>query len=294
MKARLLPFVTALLLGLAACSSGAASPGPSSVPSAAPATAMPAGAASTAPASPSPAAAAELTIYGAASLKGALAAAKPIYEAANPGVTLTVSTDASSALATQIEQGAPADVFLSADAKNPQALVDKGLATGPPVTFATNMLTVVVPAANPAGIRTPADLAKSGVKIIAAGDEVPITKYANQLVAKLAGQPGYPAGFEAAYHANVVSKEDNVKAVLGKLELGEGDAAIIYVTDAKASTLVADIGGVSDSANVIATYDGVVITASPNKAASISFLTWFAGPEGQAILGGYGFLPPAP
>ena len=292
MKPRLLPFSSTLLLILAACSSGAASPSASSVPSIAPPTAAPTSAASTAPASPSPAAAVDLTIYGAASLKGALAAAKPIYEAANPGVTLTISTDASSALATQIEQGAPADVFLSADAKNPQALVDKGLATGPPVTFATNKLTVIVPADNPAGIRTPADLAKSDVKIIAAGDEVPITKYANQLVANLAKEPGYPADFEAAYQANIVSREDNVKAVVAKLELGEGDAGIVYVTDAKASTRTATVD-VPDAANVVATYDGVTVKASPNLDAANAFLTWFAGPDGQAILGGFGFLPPS-
>jgi molybdate transport system substrate-binding protein len=291
-KARLLPFASTLLLGLAACSGGAASPSPSSVPSVAPATAAPTTAASTAPASPSAAPAIDLTIYGAASLKGALAAATPIYEAANPGVTLTVSTDASSALATQIEQGAPADVLLSADAKNPQALVDKGLATGPPVTFASNKLTVIAPADNRAGIKTPADLARPGVKVIAAGDEVPITKYADQLVANLAKEPGYPAGFEAAYQVNIVSKEDNVKAVVAKVELGEGDAGIVYVTDAKASKNVATVD-VPAAANVTATYDGVTVKASPNIDAATAFLAWFAGPAGQAILGGFGFLPPS-
>jgi molybdate transport system substrate-binding protein len=292
MRSRLLPIVCGLLLILAACAGGAATPSPSSVPSVDPATAAPTTAASTGPASPSRAAAIDLTIYGAASLKGALAAAKPVYEAANPGVTLTISTDASSALATQIEQGAPADVFLSADARNPQALVDKGLAAGPPVTFATNELTVIVPADNPAGIKTSADLARPGVRIIAAGDEVPITKYASQLVANLAKEPGYPAGFDAAYHANIVSKEDNVKAVVAKVELGEGDAGIVYVTDAMASKQVATVD-VPDAANVIATYDGVTLKASPSLDAATAFLTWFAGPDGQGVLGTFGFLPPS-
>ena len=265
-------FVSTMILVLAACSSGGASTAP----------------ASTAPS----AAAANLTIYGAASLKGALDAAKTAYEAANPGVTLTISTDASSALETQIEQGAPADVFLSADTKNPQTLLDKGLAVAPLVNFADNKLIVIVPTANPANIKTPADLANTGVKIIAAGDAVPITKYANQLVANLAKQPGYPANFDAAYHANIVSKEDNVKAVVAKLELGEGDAAIVYVTDAKASTKVATVA-VPDAANVIATYAGVVVKATKNQAAAQAFLTWFAGPAGQAILSGFGFLPPS-
>lgn len=151
---------------------------------------------------------------------------------------------------------------------------------------------MIVPTANPAGLETPADLARSGVKIIAAGDEVPITKYANQLVANLARQPGYPADYEAAYNANIVSREDNAKAVVAKVELDEGDMGIVYVTDAKASTKVLTVD-IPDAANVIATYDGVTVKASPNLDAATAFLTWFAGPEGQAILGGFGFLPPS-
>jgi molybdate transport system substrate-binding protein len=234
----------------------------------------------------------ELTIYAAASLKGVLDKAGAAYEAANPGTTLTISTDSSSALETQIEQGAPADVFLSADAKNPQALVDMGLAGGDLVKFAGNVLTVVVPSDNPAGIATPADLARPGVKVIAAGDSVPITKYATQLVANLAREAGYPADFAAAYAANVVSREDNAKALIAKVELGEGDAGIVYLTDAKASTRVKTID-VPDSANVPATYAGVVVKASTNAVAAHAFLTWFAGPDGQAILAGFGFLPPS-
>jgi molybdate transport system substrate-binding protein len=277
----------ALLALVGAACSPASSPSPSGVASAAPATTAP----SAAPASPS-AAAVNLEIYGAASLKKALAEAKTAYEAATPGVTLTISTDASSALAAKIEQGAPADVFLSADAKNPQALVDKGLANAPPVNFATNKLTVIVPTDNPAAITTPADLATAGVKIIAAGDEVPITKYATQLVDNLAREPGYPADFAAACAANIVSREDNVGAVAAKVELGEGDAGIVYVTDAKASTKVTAVP-VPDSANVVAVYDGVVVTASPNASAAGAFMSWFAGPAGQAILATFGFLPPS-
>ena len=234
----------------------------------------------------------EITIYGAASLKGALGKAKTAYEAAVPGITLTISTDSSSALETQIEQGAPADVFLSADKSNPKKLVDASLADGDPVTFAGNKLTIVVPADNPVGIRSPADLSRSGVKVIAAGDTVPITKYATQLVANLAREAGYPADFVAAYTANIASKEDNVKAVVAKIELGEGDAGIVYVTDAKASTKVKTID-VPDAANVPATYDGVVVKASRNAAAAKAFLDWFAGPDGQAILSSLGFLPPS-
>ncbi len=264
------PGAAALSIGLilaivAACSSGGASSAKTSV---------------------------ELTVYAAASLKAALEQAVAAYETANAGTTLTISTDSSSALETQIEQGAPADVFLSADTTNPKKLVDAGLADGDAVAFAGNELTVIVPADNPAKIASAADLAKPGIKIIAAGDEVPITRYATQLVENLGKEPGYPDDFAAAYTKNIASREDNVKAVVAKIELGEGDAGIVYVTDARASTKVATFD-VPSSANVPATYAGVVVKASANVAAARAFLDWFAGPDGQAILGELGFLPPS-
>ncbi len=285
-RRRVLTLLPAILLLLAACASGdSATPSVASPPPLAASVAPSVGAApSTEPV--------DLTIYGAASLKGALEKAKTAWEAAYPGSTLTISTDSSAALETQIEEGAPADVFLSADTTNPQKLVDKGLAAGAAVSFAGNKLTVIVPVANPAAIGTPADLAKAGIKVIAAGDEVPITKYATQLVANLARESGYPSDFAAIYAGNVVSREDNVKAVIAKIELGEGDAGIVYVTDAKASTKVTTVN-VPDSANVPATYAGVVVKASPSVASAQAFLDWFAGPGGQPILGEFGFLPPS-
>lgn len=232
----------------------------------------------------------ELTIFGAASLKGALEAAKSAYEAAVPGTTLTLSTDSSSTLATQIEQGAPADAFLSADTTQPARLVKGGFASGDPTPFATNELTIIVPAENPGDMRTPADLGRPGVRIIAAGTEVPITRYAERLVANLAMEPGYPAGFAAAYAANIVSREDNVKAIVAKIELGEGDAGVVYITDAR-STKVLTVD-VPATANVPATYTGVVVKGSSNQDAATRFLDWFAGPAGQAILASFGFQPP--
>jgi molybdate transport system substrate-binding protein len=282
---RLVGLLAVLLLIVGACTSSGSTSAPASVAPTASADAI-------ATSAPSPTAVpVTLAVFGAASVKGALDKAKAAYEAANPGTTVNVSTDSSSALETKIEQGAPADVFLSADTKNPKSLVDKLLTAGPAVTFAGNELTVIVPTANPAGVTSPADLARAGLKVIAAGDDVPITKYATQLVANLAKEPDYPVDFAARYTANIVSKEDNVKAVVGKIELGEGDAGIVYVTDAKASTKVTPVE-VPDSANVPATYAGVVLKASPNVDAATRFLTWFAGPDGQAILAGFGFLPP--
>jgi molybdate transport system substrate-binding protein len=231
-----------------------------------------------------------LTVYAAASLKGVVEDAATAFEAANPGTAVTVSADSSTALEMQIEQGAPADVFLSADTANPQKLVDAGLALRTAAIFASNKLVIVVPKDNPGGLTTARDLDRSGLRIIAAGDEVPITTYANQVVANIASKYG-PNGLVEVYHAHIVSKEDNVKAVIAKIVLGEGDAAIVYVSDAKASTNVATVA-IPDDANVPATYAGVVVKASPNRDAAQAFLDWFAGPAGQAILATYGFLPP--
>jgi molybdate transport system substrate-binding protein len=233
----------------------------------------------------------ELTVYGAASLSSVLDDATVAYEADHPRVTLTISTDSSAALRTQIEQGAPADVFLSADTKNPQTLTDAGLADGGLLTFAGNRLTIIVSSDNPAGIRSPKDLAKAGIQIVAAGDEVPITKYADQAVENLAALPGYPANFAAAYAANIVSREDNVRQIVAKIGGGDGDAGIVYVTDAAASADV-NIVEIPPDANVLATYAGVVIGASPHIDAARAFLDWLVGPDGQAILANHGFISP--
>ena len=243
--------------------------------------------------SPPPGGGTRITIFAAASLSSALNEAKVAYEAANPGVILVISPDSSAALATQIEQGAPADVFLSADTTNPQKLVDGGFTEGAAVVFGGNELTIVVPSDNPAGIEEWQGIAGNGLKVIAAGEEVPITKYATQLVTNLAARPDAPPDFADSYAANVVSREENVKALIAKIELGEGDAGIVYATDAAASTKVRTID-VPDDANVPATYAGVVVKASDQIPAAQAFLDWFAGPDGQEILAGFGFLAPPP
>ena len=254
----------AVALVVAACSSGGASP-------------------------PTARTSAELRVYAAASLRKVLATATAAYTAANPGVTFSLSTDSSAALEAKIEQGAPADVFLSADTTNPQKLVDAGLATGV-TTFAGNLLTIVLPVANPAGLATPADLAKDGMKIVAAGDEVPITRYATQLVANLAQEAGYPTDFATAYADNVVSREDNVSAIVAKLALGEGDAGIVYRTDATGVDGITTLQ-VPDGSNVPATYGGVVLGSTAAPEAAAAFLAWLTGPEAQALFEDAGFTP---
>ena len=278
MKLRRALLVLIVAVALAACSSGT-----TATASVAPASAVPSAAASAGPAL-------ELQVYAAASLKAVLDKVKTAYEAANPGTTLTISTDSSAALETKIEQGAPADMFLSADVANPQKLADKGLAAGTVTKFAGNLLTVIVPTANPAAIKTPADLATSGVKVIACAVGVPIQKYTATLLDNLARAPGYPADFAAKVNANVVSKEDNVGAIVAKVSLGEGDAGIVYTTDAKTTAKVTTIA-IPAGSNVPATYGAVVVKASANQAAATAFVSWLEGTDGQAILAAFGFQP---
>lgn len=233
----------------------------------------------------------QLTVYAAASLRSPLEALAAAYGDLTSGTTLTVSAGASSALRAQIEQGAPADVFLSADTSNPAALAEAGLAAGEATVIAGNRLAIIVPIGNPAAIAKPADLGRAGLKIVAAGDAVPITRYATELVAKLAAMEGMPAGFPEAYAANVVSREDDVKAVVAKIELGEGDAAIVYRTDALASDAVSTID-IPPEADVTASYAGVVVGSSAHPDDARAFLDWLNEPAAQAILASFGFTPP--
>jgi molybdate transport system substrate-binding protein len=239
-------------------------------------------------ASPTPT---DLTVFSAASLADVLDQIETAYEAAVPGMALTIATDSSAALATQILEGAPADVFLAADTANPQRLVEAGLADGGATVFAANALAIITPIDDPGGLTTPFDLGRDGVRVIAAGDEVPITRYADELVRNLAASAGAPPDFAAAYAANIVSREDNVAAVRTKIELGEGDAAIVYVTDAAASDRIAAIA-LPDTVNVRADYAGVVVAASADPVGAHAFLDWLVAPDGQAILASAGFLPP--
>jgi molybdate transport system substrate-binding protein len=237
-----------------------------------------------------PGTAIELRVAAAASLRTAIVALRDAYTASHPGTTITIATDSSAALRTQVEQGAPFDVFLSADVANPQALADEHLAAGDPIPFASNSVALVVPADNPAAIATPADLARPGIRLVAAGARVPITTYADQVIANLGLVAGYPPGYVAALDANTVSREDNVAAVLAKIELGEGDAGFVYATDAAGSTTVLTIE-LPAGADVLARYAGVVI-ANGRVDAAADFLGWVAGSAGQAILRPLGFLAP--
>jgi molybdate transport system substrate-binding protein len=224
-----------------------------------------------------------LVVLAAASLRDPLARLERAWLGTNPGVDLTVSTNSSTALRTQVEQGARADVFLSADTANPKSLADAGLTDGPPVVFAINRLAVIVPADNPAGIERVVDLARPGVKVVAAGEGVPITTYAEQLVEGL--------GLARGYRDNIVSREDDVRAVVAKIELGEGDAAIVYATDAAGSDKVETVS-IADDRGIRATYAGVALSDAPDPQAARAFLEWLTRADAQAVLQEAGFLAP--
>jgi molybdate transport system substrate-binding protein len=232
-----------------------------------------------------------ITVLGASSLQAALTTAGREYGTYHPGSSVTLGFDASSALRAKIEQGAEADLFASADVENAQKLIEDGFAIGPAQRFTSNGLAIVVPADNPAHIRTPADLAKQGVRLLAAADGVPITAYAERLIGALAGEAGYPPDYVRRVAANVASREDNVAAVLAKVALGEGDAGIVYRTDALASSSVQEIP-LPAGVDVPVTYAAVVLKASRQPDAARAFLAWLSGPAGQAILARYGFSPP--
>jgi molybdate transport system substrate-binding protein len=230
-----------------------------------------------------------LNVYAASSLQDVVGALIDAYQRHHADVTIVPAFDATSTLRTQIEEGAPANVFLAADTKNPQELHDAGLA-GTPVTFTENKVTLIVPIDNPGAIDSWTDLASTGVSIIAAGDDVPITKYAEQTIASLAALPDAPAGYADAVIAAIRSREDNVRAVLTKIELSEGDAAFVYVTDAASSQDVTDIG-LPDQAAAEATYSGAVVGDNPPAAAQ-DFLDWLVDDEAQAIFDSFGFITP--
>jgi molybdate transport system substrate-binding protein len=234
----------------------------------------------------------ELQVYAAASLKNVLAELAAAYTASNPGTTFAMSTDSSAALATKIEEGAPADVFLSADLASPQRLVDAGLAPDGVTIFAGNELALIVPAANTAGVFAPGDLARDGVKVIAAADGVPIAGYTREMLENLARLDTYPEDFVALVEANVVSREDNVGGIVTKVSLGEGDAGIVYLTDAKAAEGVRAIS-IPAEYNVSASYGAVALGDAPDAAAAGAFVTWLSSAEAQDILAAHGFKPVA-
>lgn len=221
-----------------------------------------------------------VTVFAAASLKAPFTQLAEQFEADNPGTTVTLSFAGSSDLATQISQGAPADVFASADTTNMARLGDAGLVEGSPRGFATNVLTIVVPPANPASIGSFADLANPGVKTVICAAQVPCGA-ATKTLEQDTGTALQP-----------VSEESSVTDVLGKVLFGEADAGLVYVTDAKAAGDKVREIPFPESAEAVNTYPIAAMRTSENKDAAAAFIAALTGSQGQQILRGAGFGTP--
>jgi len=264
---------------------------------AAPATTAPIAASTAAPAGTTAASSATagsgtLTVFAAASLTESFTAIKATFEKANPGVTVQYNFAGSQALVTQLTQGAKADVFASADQPNMDNATKGGVIAGTPQIFVKNKLVIIVPKDNKAGIQSPKDLAKPGVKLDFEQEVVPAGKYTLQSLDNFAKLPDYGADFKANVLKNVVSQEDNVKAVVQKVELGEADAGVVYTTDAQAEAGKLSTVAIPDEQNVVAVYPIAVVKDAKQAALGQKFIDYLLSADGQTIFQKYGFAPP--
>jgi molybdate transport system substrate-binding protein len=223
----------------------------------------------------------DLNVFAASSLTDAFNDTKTKLEGENSGLNITNNFAGSQALVTQIQQGAPADVFASASGTNMQTLVDAGLVETPQV-FAKNKLEIAVAPGNPKNIKSLADTEKSGVTLVLADPSVPAGKYARQAYA----QAGLPEPKPA-------SNELDVKAVMTKLTTGEADAVVVYVTDVQAAGDKIEGVPIPDGQNVVATYPIAALKASKHLDAAHAYIAEILGANGQAELKAKGFLPAA-
>lgn len=221
-----------------------------------------------------------VTVFAAASLKATFTQLADEFEAKNPGSKVTLSFAGSSDLATQITQGAPADVFASADTKNMAKLSDAGLLDGTATNFATNVLQIAVPPSNPASIASFDDLAKPGVKVVVCASQVPCGAAADA-VERAAGVTLSP-----------VSEESSVTDVLGKVTSGEADAGLVYVTDVKSAGGKAKGIPFDEASEAVNTYPIATVRSSRNRDLARAFIALVAGAEGRNTLGAAGFGTP--
>lgn len=220
-----------------------------------------------------------IKVFAAASLTESFQALGAAFEAVHPGVSVQFNFAGTPTLVTQIEQGAPADVFASADISNMDKVRTDGFIVAAPVVFAHNKLEIVVAAGNPKHIVSLTDLSRPGVIYISEGPTVPAGKYSLQVLAK------------AGVSVTPKSLETDVKSVVSKIELGEADAGIVYTTDVKSAGDKVEGIPIPDADNVIATYPMVEVKGSANSAAALAFIDYVRSAAGQAKLESFGFLP---
>lgn len=230
--------------------------------------------------SAAPAITGDITVFAAASLTESFNQIGSDFEAAHPGVKVTFNFAGSSALAQQIDQGAPADVFASAAPKNMKDVTDTGAITDKPVTFVTNTLEIVVPAGNPAKVTGLADFAKPNLKIALCAEQVPCGAASKTVFAE-AGITPAPA-----------TLEQDVKAVLTKVSLGEVDAALVYRTDVKAAGDKVEGIEFPESAKAVNEYPIAACAKAPNAEGAKAFVDYVLSDKGKAVLTEAGFGTP--
>lgn len=228
-------------------------------------------------------------VFAASSLTEAFQDIAALYREQNPGNDLEFNFSGSQVLRTQIEEGAPADVFASADRVHMDALKGKGLA-GPDDLFAKNRLVVVTPSKDPK-VRRLADLARPGVRVVIADGNVPVGRYTTQVLGKMSRAGVFGDDFQKRVTANVVSQETNVRAVLAKVSLDEVDAGFVYSTDARTASEKTITLEIPDRMNVVAEYPIAVLAESREREQAARFVALVVGAEGQAILAKRGFEP---
>ena len=221
-----------------------------------------------------------ITVSAASSLTEVFTKMGADFQKINKGTTITFNFAASSTLASQIQGGAPADVFASADGANMQKVVTTGQVTVDPVDFTANLLTIVVKKGNPKGVERLGDLAKIGVVSLCAA-AVPCGKYAAQLLS----QDG------VTIPTDKVTLGQDVKATLAAVQNGDADAALVYVTDAKAAGSTVTEVPIAASLNVLAVYPIAPVAASQNAKLATAWVKYVLSPVGQKTLAKYGFLP---
>jgi molybdate transport system substrate-binding protein len=221
-----------------------------------------------------------VTVFAAASLTDAFTDLGDAFEQTFPNVDVVLNFAASSDLVTQIGQGAPVDVFASADEANMTRLTDTGGMAGRPSVFATNRAAILVEAGNPQDITGIADLADPDLIVVVCSPEVPCGRYAQQVFDN-AGVAVVPRSFE-----------ENVKAVVSKVTLGEADAGIVYVTDVIAAGDRAQGVEIAPDVNVVARYPIAVTAQAADPPGAQAFIDFVVSDAGRAVLASYGFGPP--
>jgi molybdate transport system substrate-binding protein len=232
----------------------------------------------------------EIVIFAASSLTDAFQEIGGAFQQANASAKVTFNFGASSQLRTQLEQGARADVFASADQAQMDNAKKADTIAGQDRVFARNRLVLIVPRGNPAHISSVKDLANDGLKFVTAQPSVPIGQYTATLLDKASSDPAYGSDFKAKVEGNIVSREDNVRQIVAKVQLGEADGGIVYTTDVapQVRDQLQQIA-IPDALQTIATYP-IAVAKGGNAAGGEAFVTFVLGPSGQAILGKWGFL----